>query len=123
MATLYKVCDSGTLKTVSITMITGAEGSSTFYTDAAGCRVEEKKRRLTFTASEPSDEIYTIWYHYDYEFYQDGVLDYSGSNVYGSVVMPAGQTVVTRDVVSYKNRICTGDRTGDRTRPAYNEVI
>ena len=114
MATIYTVCENDAAKSVSITMSVGSEGAPIFYYDAWGCSCEERRRilRFTITSGGPSDEDFTIWYKFRRENYIDNVLNYDSGTpptLSGQVTMPAGQTVVTAEVVSYKLCQCGDD--------------
>jgi len=107
MAVNYTICVSTVAQTTSVTMTNPSTCTSRTYT-IGDCTIREDSKTLTFNATLPSDGAYTIWYSWDITYEENGV-NQGTDTMNGFVLMPAGATQVTVEVLCYKRSECASD--------------
>ncbi len=110
---IYRLCDGVNRTMVTITNDWASSEATRYYT-LGSCSITEKTRVLRFTASRALPTSYTINYLWTRSQEEDG-MDYGEPLImHGSITMPIGQTVVTREVITYQYSNCTDDTGGIR---------
>ena len=109
MATLYKICVDGELATANITMTALGSTTTTIHTNLAGCEVRTTSQRYEFSASQPSDNAYRVFYQYWVDYKTDFEYTTQGLRQENWTTMSAGQTSAVITVPTYILTRCPND--------------
>jgi len=112
MATMiYRVCNGTNRTNVTITDDWVGNEMTRYYT-IGSCQITERTRVLRFTASQAVDTPYRVWYTYEMQQYDNGVLLTPNPILTGFFDMPIGNTVYTVEVKVFEESDCTEDTGG-----------